>query len=130
MHTDQVTGWLEVLFRKERLQSLKSLDDLRAEDYEMIGAALPLAEFEGVYQVYETFNEGGLPRSFREYDVVNFVCTNCGAPVVINMLLLNKQRNSHLIDPITDNLQWRDGKSLVGLTMKNRLPSLRYGFDK
>ena len=124
METEKLSGWLEVLFRKDKIERMESLGDLKPEDYEMVGMPLHLEEFEGVYQVYEEYIRGGLPhRLLREYDVINLVLTD-DEPMVASMLLLREQKNRHLIRP-TDRLQWRRGRPLVGLMVKDFFPSYK-----
>ncbi len=94
-------GWIELLHYKQGssfLQALRqgNLNELKEDDYDVVGSPLPLGEYSSVFDVYEQFakelpGEFGIPRTLRPFDVIN-KCVNdywLGSLVITMVLVPN-----------------------------------------
>jgi len=141
-------GWFEILFYFGAESTLRGVDYINMRQYMLVHAALPIDEFFGPYDLYESMFRGteidnhiqlmelepseqefrfGLPRMFAEYDIINAIVYNKKSKKQksISMLLIDEKKNTHLIPPKTQ-LQYRPGRELAGLLLTQNIPSRKH----
>jgi hypothetical protein len=120
------TGFIEVYYRAEGLDPLRSWQDVRMEDYVKDGPTLPLAEFETIDQVLEAayWEEGRRPaggmfsRSVRAHDLIAY---KIRGPrwATVPVLVVDMDEDKHIFSgedvPIQDRVVFRVGCLPVGL---------------
>ena len=141
-------GWFEILFYFGADSVLKSEDYINLKHYMLAEVTLPLGEYYGPYDVYESmffdsktdamladkFKEEthedaaakyGLPRVLGEYDIINAVMHDRRTKKVTTMsvILIQEQKNLHLIPPGAQ-LQYRPGRELAGLRLQKPIPQM------
>jgi hypothetical protein len=83
-----IRGWIEILHFKWNgilhavppIDSDGSLENFKAEHYEVVGSPLPLSEYYSAFEVYKQFagnidKDINIPRPFKQYDAIN-LCLN------------------------------------------------------
>jgi hypothetical protein len=141
-------GWFEILFYFGADSVLKSEEYINLKHYMLAEVTLPLGEYYGPYDVYESmffdsktdgvladkFKEEtheeatakyGLPRMLGEYDIINAVMHDRKTRKVTTMsvILIQEQKNLHLI-PQGAQLQYRPGRELAGLRLQTPIPQM------
>jgi hypothetical protein len=71
-----VGGTVEIYYRHDGLPSVGREEDVRQKDYDRVGAAFPMQEFDSMNQILDHcfwhFENGGLPRQARAHDVIAY----------------------------------------------------------
>jgi hypothetical protein len=95
-------GWVELLFRTDKLSAPSQLMDLAPAQYRQVGSNLPLCEYYSPFDVYHQFQnpvdpEFGVPRALRAYDAINLCSDEFNR--IVTMILVPRDHVERMVYP-------------------------------